>query len=190
MGIERKAVRVIASNKKEERLVVDAHRYFEGSFLFSPKNGPQRPITDSERTAFVRLCYTLTGIMPKSIEEAIVRAKSAETKLRPLSLNIPARRNARQILDETVPDKSAGPEEIALRSDLSRILTRAVNILTPRERRVLELNIVEGIACEDVGQLPEFQRSRQLIQKLKKRALEKLRKHFEANPGIQEYLRS
>jgi RNA polymerase primary sigma factor len=90
----------------------------------------------------------------------------------------------RAIADVLADDRRPGPEDASIARGLQSCASRALSLLAPRERRVLELRYgIVGTrehSLEDIGR--EFGLTRQRILQISAKALEKLRTSHHAAP--------
>mgnify|MGYP002517894079 FL=1 len=97
--------------------------------------------------------------------------------IEPTSLDVTINEDEDAYLKDFIPSDEAGPEAINFDNSLRESLTKALNLLTPRERQVLEyryaLNGGNPMTLEEVGAI--FGVTRERIRQVEAKALRKLR---------------
>jgi RNA polymerase primary sigma factor len=121
---------------------------------------------------------------PKQVEELVRAAQQ------PVSMATPIGEDEENELGDLLPDKdAAAPSEEADKAMLKRELEEALSILSPRERRVLQLRF--GLLDGEQRTMTEVARrmgmSRDRVHTLEKQALEKLRSSPKAAERVRHF---
>jgi RNA polymerase primary sigma factor len=129
----------------------------------------ERPPTPAEVAEAVGLSEQKVRLLLESNQQVV--------SLEDLSPNFPDARPPLRVAPQASPPTSASPVEATLKQDLADRLQQLLNVLTPRERRVIMLRFGLGgegeHTLEEIGR--QFDLSRERIRQIEQGAMAKLR---------------
>lgn len=144
--------------------------------------------------------WKLTSEKEPTIEEIVDLSGLAEEKVRKAtqamytmsSLDMQVGEEGDTTMGELLADeKTENPETAALNHNLREMIERVLELLEPREARVLSLRY--GIGCpypmslEEVAKLPEFRVTRERVRQIETKALHKIRHSAKMRGLLKEF---